>query len=374
MVFFAGPPRNEQEPIWRPNMPPPNLPFQPRPHLEDQGPPKPPNTWGRNMDNRGQESGPGPRGPQNQAPREPQNQATRALQNQVLIEKKDGILGSPPHIKPGMWPPGPPPSGLGLLGPVPDARPGILGPQPVKEPNREQELNRPGERENDVREPMDSHAIHPNDLSSRGFRPGGRGTGQRRGNEPNRPQDHFEERGRGFSFQRGFPPGRGKPQGPDDNRRPWQPSNEPSDPRFRRQDDFGPPDRRTLDRPQWDGHKEDQQHPRDDMDFRGPPNHHGNLRAGPPFGRGPGGPDGPERRGSDDGKPRPLMSLMSINPIVPQHNRNHELDDPRKRPEEPEWDVGPQQKMRFQPQPGPPEERRDSRDESIGWRGRGGMR
>lgn len=308
-----------------------------------------------------------------------------------------------------MWSRGPP-SGLGLLGPVPqlsggpDSRRGILGPQPGKEQIREHDLKRPEERENDEgREPFDIHLIHPKDLSSRGFRQGiGRGGGQGRGNDPNRRPDQFEERNgdnrlRGLPFQRGFKvntTGRGGPQGPTDNRRQWPPSTEPTDPRFRRQDDFSHPDRRAFDRPQWDAPKDDQTHPREEGDFRGPPNHHGrefvprDPRAGSYFGRAPlnDGPDASERHTSDDsqrpqdGKPPPLMSLMSINPILTPHNRNHELDEPerpilqRKRPGEGEhdreWDnVGPQQKLKF-PHPGPPEERRDQ----IGWRGRGGMR
>lgn len=407
--YFLGPRRKEdQDRPWEPHAQP-NMKFQPGPHQphpdelgpENWGPPREPP-----MDNRGPRGNDPRFGPGQDFQRGPHFK--RGPKNQG----RDGILGSPPHGKPDMWS-RPPPAGLGLLGPAPPPLPGppdsrhggILGQHPAPEQNAEHDMRRPGDidEERDPRDPHDSRG-HPNDLSSRGFRRGmGRGGGPRRGNEPNRQQDQGEERNgdnrpRGPPFQRGFNPnGRGAPQG-DDNRRPWQPGGEPSDPRFRRHD--GPPDRRPFERPQWDEPMDDL--PRDDM---GQPNHHREFaphdpRAGPYYGRGgppndidPRGPDQPERRSSDDsqrsqdGKPRPLMSLMSINTIVPP--RNHEREEPDRPPlhrkrsgegeHEREWECPPQQKHRFPP-PGPPEERHDIREgrpfpeDQIGWRGRGGMR
>lgn len=397
------------------------------------------------MENRGRGNeprfGPGPnfpRGPHGPGPRD---SFKRGPQN----NSEQSILGSPPRVPDGLrpepekWPLGaPPPLGgrMSILGSPPpfpgppNARPGILGSHPGIDKDREPEPRRPVGDRDEHRESANFEMpgiqpSHPHDLSSRGFRRGiGKGIlGTRPGNDPQRPhpQDmnderNGENRGRGRGpFQRG---GRGGPreaQGPDDNRRPWPPNSGPVDPRFRRPEEHDQPDRRPFDRQQpWDEPPENEPvHPHD---FRGPPHmdaNHGDFgppprdpRAGPHYGRGPpqdidtrGPPEPPERRSSDDSqrppenKPRPLMSLMSINPIIPPPGRTIEHDDPdrppnqRKRSEEGEidrereWDnMGPPQKMRFPH--GPPEDRRDSRgerdrpfpDEPIGWRGRGGMR
>lgn len=321
------------------------------------------------MDNRGPRGNDSRLGPGQDFPRDQPPHFKRGPKNQG---RGDGILGSPPHGGAEMWPHGPPP-GLGVLGPAP----GMLG-QPLDE-NR------------DLGADEDSHHVSH---QHRGYRGGMSRGGMRRGHDSHQSEErNGDNRPRGPSFPRGFNPnGRGS-QGPDDDRPPWQPGGEPTDSRFRRQDG---PDRRTFDRPPWDG-------PPEDM---GQPNHRGrefaphDPRSGPPFGRGPPndmsvrGPEA-ERRLSDDGsrqqdsKPKPLMSLMSINPIVPPHNRTLDIDDSdmppfhRKFPNDGEqdrdWDRPPQQKHMFPP-PVQAEERLDNREgrsfpeDQVGWRGRGAMR